>query len=140
MLLDSIDTTTLEKTVDMSAWGVRGPWDTEPDKAEWVDEATGLNCRVLRNGAGALCGYVGIPEGHKYYNVDYSDIPWEGRDVHGGLTYSNLEDGLWWLGFDCAHSNDYVPGATQYFGTSMKERYRDINYVIKEVQKLASSL
>lgn len=27
-------------------------------------------------------------------------------DVHGGLTYSQGEDDLWWFGFDCAHSSD----------------------------------
>jgi hypothetical protein len=27
-------------------------------------------------------------------------------DVHGGLTYAGEREGLWWLGFDCAHSDD----------------------------------
>lgn len=26
---------------DKSSWA-RGPWDEEPDKAQWVDESTGL--------------------------------------------------------------------------------------------------
>jgi hypothetical protein len=35
-------------------------------------------------------------------------------NVHGGLTYSGdgnypVESDLWWLGFDCAHYNDYNP-------------------------------
>ena len=31
------------RTVDKSTWA-RGPWDTEPDKMQWRDEATGLDC------------------------------------------------------------------------------------------------
>lgn len=27
-------------------------------------------------------------------------------DVHGGITYAGEGEGLWWLGFDCAHSDD----------------------------------
>jgi hypothetical protein len=77
-------------SMDKSTWE-SGPWSTEPDYAVWVDEATGLDCMIKRNGAGALCGYVGVPEGHKFFEVDYNDIPY-GRGgphaVHGGLTYT----------------------------------------------------
>ena len=54
-------------------------------------------------------GYIGVPPGHPWFNVEYDSIA---VDIHGGLTYSekNLPhydpDGLWWLGFDTAHSGD----------------------------------
>jgi hypothetical protein len=29
---------------------------------------------------------------------------------HSGLTYSGREGNVWWFGFDCAHSEDFLPG------------------------------
>ncbi|MFA7278750.1 MAG: hypothetical protein WC100_01485 [Sterolibacterium sp.] len=53
-------------------WG-EGPWQHEPDNAEWVDPATGLQCLIKRNSqiTGALCGYVGVPASSKLYGLDY---------------------------------------------------------------------
>jgi hypothetical protein len=31
------------RTIDKSQWGP-GPWQDEPDKKQWQDEATGLPC------------------------------------------------------------------------------------------------
>jgi hypothetical protein len=102
---------------------VSGPWDDEPDKAQWVDPATGLDCLVVRNRMGALCGYVGVPPGHPWHGLDYSGVH---AQVHGGLTYSAACTGdeeagvchvpepgrpedVWWLGFDCCHGMDLMP-------------------------------
>jgi len=61
---------------------------------------------------GHRCGYVRVPEGHKFYDKFYSDID---IDCHGGLTFSsyvterNEFNGLtpgFWIGFDCAHYRD----------------------------------
>lgn len=138
------------RTIDKSEWR-RGPWDNEPDKIQWEDESTGLPCLIVRNGIGALCGYVGISEGHPWFGVAWDDIP---ADIHGGLTYSehchdssNEEQGIchvpssgepdhvWWLGFDCAHSGDLVP----HMGLRglVSGTYRDIEYVKNEVSRLA---
>lgn len=57
---------------DKASWGP-GPWHDEPDKIQWVDEETGLDCLIVRNHGGALCGYVGVPDGHPAYGVGYSD-------------------------------------------------------------------
>lgn len=73
------------RTIDKAAWG-RGPWDTEPDKAQWVDAATGLDCLIVRNRMGTLCGYVGVPETHPWFKTSYNDVD---VDVHGGLTFSD---------------------------------------------------
>lgn len=50
-----------------------GPWQDEPDKAQWVDEATNLDCLMVRNPMGALCGYVGVPREHPWYGKGYSE-------------------------------------------------------------------
>lgn len=63
----------------------------------------GFAWRVLHNGIGYRCGYVLIPEGHLWHGKDYGEID---ADVHGGLTYSEDEQGEYWIGFDCAHSGD----------------------------------
>lgn len=120
-------------TVNKSDWGP-GAWQDEPDKIQWIDEATGLDCLIHRSPLGALCGYVGVPPGHPSHGLDYDAVtvgPGEDGyypDVHGGLTYAGpcaeTDDesvgichvpgpgrpaDVWWLGFDCGHSCDVVP-------------------------------
>ena len=132
-----------------------GPWKNEPDKAHWIDENTGLDCLIVRGPSGALCGYVGVPEDHKYYEVDYQEVP---VDIHGGLTFSNkcanvedttkhvchpIEDAanhpVWWLGFDCAHLYDITPNRDEYF-IEYEATYKTFNYVKMETEYLARQL
>lgn len=127
-----------------------GPWDDEPDKMQWVDRATGLDCLIVRNNYGALCGYVGVPNGHPQYRQDG-----DGLDVHGGITFGGLCDetapeghgichipragrpgDVYWFGFDCAHAGDLVPGLHPYAG----DQYRTIEYVTEQCAYLASQL
>lgn len=56
---------------DKSLWE-RGPWDAEPDKAQWSDEDTGYPCLILRGPSGALCGYVGVSNDHPAYGLNYN--------------------------------------------------------------------
>lgn len=142
-------------TRDKSGWP-DGPWKTEPDKLQWTDEATGLPCLIKRSGGGALCGYVGVPEGHPWYRKDYGDVdPYP--EVHGGLTYAAhcQEDGdqaetichipepgepdnVWWLGFDCAHLHDLSPAfSAQHSAFGMQRTYRPVAYVQVECAALA---
>jgi hypothetical protein len=76
------------RTADKSGWG-SGPWQDEPDKLQWTDEATGLPCLIKRNThvTGALCGYVGVAEGHPDFQKDYDDVD---VDVHGSLTFADF--------------------------------------------------
>lgn len=55
-------------------------------------------------------GYVGVPPGHPWYGINYNSID---VDVHGGLTFSEhklpfceLDDEIWWVGFDVCHYGD----------------------------------
>lgn len=133
-----------------------GPWDSEPDKRQWEDEATGMACLIVRNGMGALCGYVGVPSDHPWYgkdDVEQADGSWV--DVHGGLTFSGPcqaggkvchivepggDDDVWWQGFDCAHSMDLTPSSLKHnwYGLGdMGGTYRDIAYVTAQVEGLA---
>lgn len=117
------------RTINKSTWG-EGPWQHEPDKKQWQDPATGYPCLIVRNGGGALCGYVGVPKGHSCHGVDY-DAAYEvipSLEVHGGLTFAGPcqpradeshgichtpdpgePDDVWWLGFDCSHYQDLSP-------------------------------
>ena len=155
------------RTFDKSEWG-DGPWMSEPDKLQWQDEATGLPCLIVRNTrvTGALCGYVGLAEGHPDFGKGYDDVPVE---VHGGLTFAEFcrdsddeaegichrpapgePDHVWWLGFDCSHASDISPrmetiyrkwplGRTLY-GGGLEETYKPIAYVKAEVTQLAAQL
>lgn len=144
------------RTVDKSEW-IDGPWKQEPDKVQWQDEATGLPCLIVRGPAGALCGYVGVAEGYRYYEKDYDDVP---AEVHGGLTFADRcspsddetkgichvpgpgePDHVWWLGFDCAHSGDLCPSyAGRYGRLSDYETYKSLQYVRNQVTQLAAQL
>lgn len=91
-------------TINKATWG-HGPWDGEPDKVQWIDEATGLDCLMVRHDLGHWCGYVGVPPEHPFHGVHYDKcrLPcehdhveaWDYCDdayisVHGGLTYSDF--------------------------------------------------
>jgi len=96
----------LNPKMDRSGWS-SGLWDTEPDKVQWVDTTTGLDCLLVRNRRGTLCGHVGVGPGHPWHGAKYgyghSIGPKVDADcerycdhnpdalvkVHGGLTYSD---------------------------------------------------
>ena len=153
-------------TIDKSEWPA-GVWQDEVDKAVWVDETTGLDCMIHRGPHGGhLCGYVGVPEGHPWFEVDYDDVRCGDEDqswpsVNGGLTYAGFchqrddpsvgichipqagrPDRVWWLGFDCAHAHDYSPGFARTYEKSGLHDYADEHYwtvdeVRRETERLA---
>jgi hypothetical protein len=150
------------RTRDKTGWG-DGPWNDEPDKLQWVDEATGLDCLIVRGPVGALCGYVGVPAEHPWHGIDYGGLD---ADVHGGLTYSDrCQEGddeskgichvpppgrpvdVWWFGFDCAHSGDVAPTMDMHMRESGRmpihepyAAYRTVGYVQRECARLAEQL
>ncbi len=59
---------------------------------------------------GHLCGYVQLLD---KFNILEKGLDLD-FDVNGGITYNEKEcDNLNWIGFDCAHLNDYLP-STEY--------------------------
>jgi hypothetical protein len=153
-------------TIDRSTWPA-GPWDGEPDKVQWQDEATGLPCLAVRHPrSGHWCGYVGVTEGHQAFGKGYSDdIDF---NVHGGLTFAAFcqphgdeegkgichiagpgePDRVWWLGFDCHHSGDYSPQdkiyerdrPEHYWRVFPENEYRTLHYVKNQCADLAAQL
>ena len=77
------------KKVDRSGWP-NGQWDGEPDRIEW--RVGDFYCLVNRTSIGHLCGYVGVPEGHRWYGLGYDDIHRiePELEVHGGLTFAGF--------------------------------------------------
>lgn len=116
-----------------------GEWDNEEDEEYFL--AYTLICRLRRNHFGAWCGYVSIQEGHPLYGKHYDEVD---LAVHGGLTFSGEEDGLWWFGFDCCHAWDYAPGLHPLVPADhMLDKdvvYRTIGYAKNETIKLAAQL
>lgn len=102
-------------------------------KEEWSGE---MCYAVKHTKLGIWCGYVAIPQGHPWHGVDYDDID---ADVHGGLTYASNHkplhepDGNWWIGFDCGHAPDKIPGMGFAFHDGT---YRDLGFVKGEIFKL----
>jgi hypothetical protein len=133
--------------LDRTSWPP-GPWDGEPDRADWVDDTTGLPCLALRSHLfGIWCGYVLVAPRHPWHGLSYDDVP---AEVHGGLTFAGPSTGSdreqvcllgegdegWWLGFDCAHWADIDPAGRLGFGFA-EERYRTLDYVTDQCRYLA---
>ena len=124
-----------------SPYALPEPWTQEPDYAEFT--LNGFICVIRRPSVQAhLCGYVGLPKGHRLFGQDYDEIE---VNVHGGLTYASHDmveyDGprLWWIGFDCTHSGDFSP----YYSTladGQYEAYRTFGYVFSQLQSLTLQL
>lgn len=137
------------RTYNKARWG-EGEWTSEPDRVDFTHK--GFSCFVLRNDIGVWCGYVGVPKGHPAYEKKYTSLD---VDVHGGLTYSDkcagsichipvpgMPDDVWWLGFDCGHSDDVAPGFSQY-GLILSfpgSTYKNLAYVTEETRALANQL
>jgi hypothetical protein len=159
--------TFISQKLDRSNWGA-GEWDGEPDKVQWKDAATSMNCLMVRSYHGNWCGYVGVPEGHPWHNRAYNEGEYPNTpegiiEVHGGLTYSDHcqegppeetichvpdpgePDKLWWFGFDCSHCDDYSPALEsriREYGRSYNRTgiYRHMEYVQEECARLAMQL
>ena len=143
----------LEASMKMKLFFTYRPWEDEPDRAEWVHE-NGLKCRITRNPiTGTLCGYVGVPKGHRHHGQTYDDLNDDaggstayGLDIHGGLTYSEKgDDGYWYFGFDTAHSDDFSPKIVEHlieagrkdFAFYQSCDYKTWEYVNRETEFLA---
>ena len=137
----------------------------------------GLRCVVILSSRGHRCGYVGISTDHPLYGVGYRQkiknihelngkCPEDCFDVHGGITYSNVEkdypvenNKLWWFGYDCAHVDDaadinlmdeetkklYVLAAAitpnnRNVGAIRNGVIRNLKYCVEECKKLAEQL
>lgn len=97
-----------------------------------------------------LLGYLAVPADHPWFRKDYNKI---NCTVHGGLTFAGDNDGypykaegdVWWVGFDCAHSYDRMPGMEaiekeKYGWEPLYQEgatYKDRDYVFNEIMKMA---
>jgi hypothetical protein len=146
-----------------------GEWVDEPD--EIFFSYRNFQCKIIRRlhrepyskdehyFGGYLCGYVGIPKNHPHHKTNsYSDIP---IDCHGDLTFLEFgDDFLNWIGFDCAHFNDYTPSIENFKKTNsemieimqkyrlkvminnllFQKIYRNIEFCINECKSIVDQL
>jgi len=93
------------------------------------------------NCMGFRTGYIRIPEGHPWHRrVDL----WTGVNVHGGITFQQMVDGEFWIGFDCGHAGDAPDPELadlkneDLFSmfSSKTDTVRDSDYVKKEIAML----
>jgi hypothetical protein len=138
-----------------------GPWIDEPDRLEF--RHAGFACLVRRVPSnGIFCGYVALPPGHPWHELDLEAVEPLVR-VHGGATYlapcSNElgvchvpqpgeSDDVRWLGFDAGHgSMDRIPIFEREISPGYRElrlsplfanvTYRDLAFMRAEVERLA---
>ena len=159
---------------DRADWGA-GPWDGEPDRVEWYDGDLpclalrgphGAWCGYVAVPPGHPwhgISYMECTRGHGPDCYEHS-IP---AEVHGGLTFAGEcqphdettadaaichvprpgePDDVWWLGFDCSHAWDRVPGVEatdRKYGLPpirTDSVYRVLDYVRGEVVSLATQV
>lgn len=64
-----------------------------------------IHSKFLESGWGN--GYVSLPKGHPLFGLEYDTIHDQyDIQIHGGLTYSKLDEDKWVIGFDTAHYQD----------------------------------
>lgn len=136
-----------------------GPWAGEHEKIAWIDPATGLHCTILRQHDGSLAGWVAVPASHPLFGFEHDAIPADfNLSVHGSLQETQMcdEDGpenvsvchagkqsdpLWWFGFTCNHSYDFVPGkGPASLAAENGQTYRTEGYVFEQCSSLARQL
>lgn len=124
---------------------------------DWTTEA-GLRAVVIMTDRGHRCGYVAIPKEHRLYGVDYSSFDFD-IEVHGGVTFSSGDEsypvpheGMWWVGYDCAHawdrpSNEHLeqqrlkyPDKPYMWDDRADGIHRELAYCERECEQLAAQL
>lgn len=126
-----------------------GLWLTEPDLLEWRSPLVPYPLLVIRGGAGALCGYVGVPRSHPLHGREEGgqglteSINW-GLPSGGGPLFvpTGTSAGCWWLGFDCGHMQFlpavHNPDRGPHIPTA--EAYVDVPTIRQRVEDLALTL
>jgi hypothetical protein len=66
------------------------------DYEVWVDERTGVLCRVS-NLSGSLMGFASVAPGHPWFNRN--DCPLTGISSYGTIHYPKVCQGTWWFYF-----------------------------------------
>lgn len=81
----------------------------------FLDEPSGLACRLVLWDQEQCWGYVGVPPGHLFFGLEVDDCPVDCRppgsacehspsrelEVPGGVQQAGHSVGLWWFGFPC---------------------------------------
>lgn len=163
----------LSKATKLEKWG-RGPWVDEPDHVEWRHNGVPcIAHRHPTSGhwCGYAAVEPGHPWDARANPVEtdygdgavFSDPGYRGAQnearVHWGITYGDVcnaapgvchvpepgePDDVYWLGFDCAHCDDYSPSnhATMLkaFRRPPHQTYRDLEYVKAETNSLADQI
>ena len=75
-----------------------------------------------------LCGYVVLPDNHRFLKIRYEKIP---INCHGGITYKGETEYGFVIGFDCNHVQD-----DPRFGGYPKGKEFDKNELINITRQL----
>lgn len=157
-----------DKCAETRAKVEAGPWQDEPDRLEWRHK--GVPCLIVRNPTGFnLCGYAAVNPGHPWHGKSYGGEDGIDAIAHGGLTFADKcmpngpvchvaqpgePEDVWWLGFDCAHYMDRMPGydalsQEMHFKLGSPKRamsfldhasYKTVEYVKAECERLAEQI
>ena len=104
-------------------------------------QSHGFKCMAKISPIGAPCGYVGLDKDHPDFEKHYDKID---VDVHGGLTFAGYwedqNDWLWYVGFDCAHAQDYDYEPSLGYNWMHRRPNKSLSYVQEETERLAEQM
>lgn len=121
--------------IDKTNWP-DGIWNNEPDEVNWVDCLTKLKCQVLRHKKyGNFWGLVYIP---LQFCKDVMRIDWK-YEVFGGVRYIKPKDKCLVIGFHLPLLIMKHRKELRFISSSLYH-YKDVNFAIKECEKLARQI
>lgn len=118
------------KTTNSQQITIDPEWEQEDNERHFY--YMDLPCQIKRHlTSGALCGYVYLPQGHELYGLNDEELAF--LLVHGGITWTQEENGQWVIGFDCSQIGDYQPQSRVH---EAGEVYRNMDFVEAQLRKL----
>lgn len=78
--------------------------------------------------------YIKVPKDSIFYNICYDEIP---IDIHGGLTYGEIEENEFWIGWDYAHYGDYT--FNSIFNNGNEVKY-NVDSILVDVKSAVNQL
>jgi hypothetical protein len=98
----------------------------------------GIEWRVIEAPLyGAANGYVILPEGHPWRELDLMS-EYDVVKVHGGITYGPTSDG--WIGFDTLHAFDVWPKSPRFGDDDVHDIKWTVEMVVAETKRLAEQV
>lgn len=100
-------------------------------------ECDGYKYEIRKNFYDCWCGYVYIPISiynglNTFFKLTKDKELCQKIQCHGGITFESSNEDYFIIGFDCAHSFDYIP----HLSIGNPQNYKTKEFVINECKEI----